>query len=470
MGSQKASRAQQDTIPCINGKKRQRSSSSRPESDSKRRARSTDRSPFINSPALDPIIKSPSTPKPCETFRPENDWSCPSCGHRCWLCKLPAPATLECLEPSDEEEPKQAEMALEPTSSTSDISSSLPSSKKRKIDHYMQLGITFIGPRDRRFRNHILRPLGVYWVDCSWFKGKPPLFLSSQPLPQSGVVIKYDDKDLERIRTDFIECKARQYNEHSLILICCDSIILRDGWVHNGLADWEGQELIFTSVRRDKWKPQKQGPSIPEGKFIYDWDLEPDTTYAVSIKMFNVEYRRKLGLDAFQPWVAERDVAVCPYLTIEYKCSEKGGKESQATNQVVAAAMLWLHQRRDLRKAVGKTSNGLSHFMITLIESNYLVTEARLERDEYIIRQHLSGDLRYIDDLRLYIEWSNAIHAWGLGVNASSFKKDIETLVECRSALAPSNLPMPAGTGSIAGPPSQRLLLSEEVALPEQEP
>ena len=82
--------------------------------------------------------------------------------------------------------------------------------------------------------------------------------------------------------------------------------------------------------------------------------------------------------------------------------------------------------------------------------------------------RHITGDLTWIDDLRLYIEWSNAIHAWGLGANASSFKKDIEMLVELRSAQAPSNLPTPAGTGSPMGPPSKNPGLSEEVVLHEK--
>ncbi len=71
---------------------------------------------------------------------------------------------------------------------------------------------------------------------------------------------------------------------------------------------------------------------MPEGGSVYDWDLEPDTTYAVSIRMFNLEYRKNLHLNAFQPWVAEKDVAVCPYLTVEYKSAGKGGKQTEATN------------------------------------------------------------------------------------------------------------------------------------------
>ena len=279
---------------------------------------------------------------------------------------------------------------------------------------------------------------------------------------------------------DFKEYKARPYDEHALSTLCWDSIILRDKWVENALDDGEAfeneeelvvkdQEPIITSVRRDKWKPRKQGPSMPESRFVYDWELEPDTSYAVSIRMFNLEYRKKLHSDAFQSWVAEQDVAVCPYLTVEYKCSGKGGKQTQATNQAIAAAVLWLYQRKNLRNTIGRAYNGLSHFLITIVDSIYVISEGRLKGNEYIMREQVTGDFTRIDDLRLYIEWSNAIHAWGLGANARTFKEDIETLVELRSTQIPNNLLTPAGTVSPMEPPSQRPGQSQEDAFHKKE-
>ncbi|KAL9636840.1 MAG: hypothetical protein Q9164_002572 [Protoblastenia rupestris] len=472
MDPQRVLRAQQQTPPPIPGKKRQRSPSP-PETDSKRRALSAARSPSFKSPTLDSSINKPPTSKPCKPDRSEDNWYCPDCGRRCWLCKLSPAAPSERLELRDEEELERARMASEHTPSTTDTSTIASSSRKRKKDHYTQLGIRFVGPRDQGFKDHILDPLGVIWADRPQLNSKPSLFLSSQPLLQSRVMIRSDDKDLERITMDFREYKARPYDEHSLSTLCWDSIILRDTWVENALAnrkpfDKEGklfmkdQEPIMTSVRRDKWKPQKQGPSMLGGRFVYDWDLEPDTTYAVSIRMFNLEYRKKLHLDAFQSWVAEKDVAVCPYLTVEYKCSGKGGKQTQATNQAIAAAVLWLYQRKNLRITIGKDFDGLSHYLINIVDSMYVISQVRLEGNEYIMCEQVTGDLIRIDDLRLYVEWSNAIHAWGLGTNASTFKKDIETLVELRDAQTPSNLPTPAGTVSSMGPPSQRPGQSEE--------
>ena len=84
-----------------------------------------------------------------------------------------------------------------------------------------------------------------------------------------------------------------------------------------------------------------------------------------------------------------------------------------------------------------------------------MIWEARLNGDGYIVRRHITKDMTCVDDLRLYIKWSNSIHAWGLGAHASSLKKDIEMLVKTRSAQAPSDFPTPAGTGSPMRPPSQ---------------
>ena len=475
MDLRRASRAQQRTPRAISGKKRRRSPCSPPETDSQRRALSADRSPTPKSPTFKsptnnaPIFESltnkpsklefstnkpptlesatikPLTHKPCKPITSEDNWCCPNCGRRCWLCNLSSAAPPERLELGDEEELERVRMALDDAPSTTDTSTIAPSSKKRKKDHYALLEIKFIGPRDQGFKDHILDPLGVIWTNRPQVNSKPPLFLRSQPLLQSRVMIRSDDKDLERITTDFREYKARPYDEHSLSALCWDSIILRDTWVENALANRRAfdndeklvvkdQEPTITSVRRDKWKPQKQGPSIPGGRFIYDWELEPDTSYAVSIRMFDLGYRKKLHLDAFQPWVAEKDVAVCPYLTVEYKCSGKGDKQMQATNQAIAAAVLWLYQRKNLRNTIGKAFDGLSHFLITIVDSLYVISEARLENNEYIMCEQVTGDLTRIHDLRLYIEWSNAIHAWGLGANASTFKEDIETLVELERA------------------------------------
>ena len=43
--------------------------------------------------------------------------------------------------------------------------------------------------------------------------------------------------------------------------------------------------------------------------------------------MFNAANRMTLGLSSWQRWLAADNV-VCPYITVEFKCSEKTGKKS----------------------------------------------------------------------------------------------------------------------------------------------
>ena len=348
-------RAEPPSISPISGKKRPRSPSSSPSSEvgSKRQALSVDCALTPGSNTPNSSTNNPLTQQSSEPVSSKANWCCPNCGRSCWLCTVSPAAPPEQPELEDEEE--CARMASNDATSTTNTSNTVNSSKKlkRKKDHYASCGIKFVGPRDQGFKDHILDPLGVKWAKSFQLNGKPPQFLRSQPLPQSKVIIGVDDTRLERLPMNFKVYKVRRYDEHTLSTLCWDSIILRDDWVENPLVDAGvfkeeeepavlDEEPIKISVRRDKWKPQKQGPWMPEGsKFVYDWELEPDTSYAVSINMFDFEYRNKLHSDALQPWVAEKDVTVCPYLTVEYKCADKGGKEAQATNQAIAAAVLW---------------------------------------------------------------------------------------------------------------------------------
>ena len=178
MDAQRVSRAQQQTPPLKSRKKRQRSSSPRPETNSKRRARSTHRSSTLKSPTLDSPSKKPSTSRPYELLRPGDNWSCPNRSRRCWLCNLPTAAPSEQLKLRDEAELERARMASEPVSSTTDTPISKNPSKKRKKDHYTEIGITFVGPRDQKFKDYILDPLGVCWAERTRSKGRPPCSLS----------------------------------------------------------------------------------------------------------------------------------------------------------------------------------------------------------------------------------------------------------------------------------------------------
>ncbi len=330
------------------------------------------------------------------------------------------------------------------------MTSNTPSSKKRK--QYHEAGLSYVGPKDKDFVAAILAPLGVVFSYSPSAKIKPNAIFSSQSLPfHSRVIIRKTDDELQEIIEEFMEYRARGYDEHTLSTICNDSILLRDRFIY---APVFGEDRnITTSVRRDKWKPHKEGPHVPMGRYAYDFDIEPDATYAVSIKMFDIKHRRELNLKECHPWLAE-SAAVCPYLTIEYKCTEKTGKSSDARSQNAAASVLWLHQRKQIRQALDLALADLRHYSISFVDSHYTISEARFQDDLYHIHNLVQGDLTAMGDLKVYIEWSNAIHAWGLGANASSFKTDIVNLLEGERNQQP--FPTPCSTHSPAVAPLQK--------------
>ena len=60
-----------------------------------------------------------------------------------------------------------------------------------------------------------------------------------------------------------------------------------------------------------------------------------------------------------------------------------------------------------------------------------------------------------MESLEDYIKWSNAIHAWGLGHNATSYQKDMEKLL--RSARDPLSSPHPRDDSALTPPTSDNV-------------
>ena len=415
------------------GSKRRRSSSS-PESVRKRPS-------LLSEAALKPV--------PLEPLLPELCWG--------WFSPPKAPSDIASLgdevdidilrSPSASLTPSQDSNSTK--SDTTQNTSSTSSRKKR--ERYLEAGMVYVGPKDENFQAAILDPLGVFVSSSRSGETKPiEIFGLQSSTPKSRVILNKQDNELAEITLDFQQYQRRQYDKHALSMLCSDSIVPRDRWIDAPLVGEDHN--ITTSVRRDKWKPKKEGPSIPVGGYTYDWDIEPDTTYGVSIRMFDVEDRRALRLEDCQPWLAEGE-AVCPYLTVEYKCRANNGKASEAKDQNTAASVLWLHQRKEIRQALGLGLDDLKHFSITIVDSIYTVSEAQFRDGFYYLRDLVRGLLTTMDGLKLYIEWNNAIHSWGLGANASSFKEDIVILLD--RLRAQPNFPWPLKKHSPADAPQQ---------------
>ena len=333
--------------------------------------------------------------------------------------------------------PTPSQISNSTESDTTQNTSSTSSSKKR--ERYLEDGMVYVGPKDEDFKTVILHPLGVVIPGSLLERAKPiDIFGLQLSNPDSHTIICKSDKELEAIMRDFVVYEAERYDEHTLCTICYASIVPRDPFHHTTLSG-EGPSKP-TSVRRDYWKPKKAGPSLPVGAstydwdnkpsttYTYDWDIKPATTYAVSMQMFDVRDRYALVADS-QRWLAA-STAACPYLTIEYKCSETNGRRSHAMYQNAAASVLWLHQRKQIREALGRTLDDLKHFSIIIFDRNFEIWEARFKFGYYYVHQLTRGFLTKLGDLKHYIEWNNAIHTWGLGPNASSFKEDMAIVLE----------------------------------------
>jgi len=314
-------------------------------------------------------------------------------------------------------------------------------SKRKKCE---ELGVTYIGPKEAGFQSHILIPCGLILNAHTPSDITPnQIFGRQQTPPSSRVFINKNETQLQDIIEDLKEYKLRGYDENTLTTICYDSIVLRDRFIANDVLD---ETTTIKSVRRDKWKPRRAGPPVPKGEHVYDWDLEPDSTYAVSINMFAAEDRRILR--SRSGWLAE-DYSSCPYLTIEYKCAEKSGKSSDATSQIAAASMLWLYQRRQICDALGRDLDELRHYAIIFVDAEFTIYETRLKHYFYDVRALAAGNLTRANGLKEYVEWNNAIHAWGLGPNALSFKNDIRNLLKRESDRR--SLPSPSSMNSLVG-------------------
>ena len=378
----------------------------------------------------------PHNPESLELPQSEENGHCSSCGYPCWRCDSSnAPPDL----PGKPENQVSDHESMEPPS-TPASGCTTPSSKKRKTCEAN--GFKFVGPKDADFESCILIPCGMV-LDRREPSNLTPttVFGIQSSAPPSQVIIRKEQQELLDIIEDLNEHRNRRYDEHALAMICADSIILRDRNKYNDPFD---EIEVIRAERRDKWKPHKEGP-IPGGAYFYDWDLEPDSTYTVSIRMFNANDRSDLKSKACECWLAERD-SVCPYLTIEYKSSEKTGKKSHAMYQTAAASMLWLHQRKQIRDALSRSLDDLRHYAITIFDADYSISETHFRGVQYHIRTLAEGKLTKIDDLKGYIKWSNAIHTWGLGPNATSFKEDIQELL--KHERVPQPFPTPEATDS----------------------
>ena len=148
-------------------------------------------------------------------------------------------------------------------------------------------------------------------------------------------------------------------------------------------------------------------------------------------------------------WLGDDDVD-CPCLTVNYKRGGKGGKQSQTRYQTIAAAMLWFCPLKRLFDALHKSLDTVRHYLITISDAPYIKHVARLQPSTCAVATLAEGSLKEMHGLEEYIRWSNTIHSWGLGVQATASKNNIVELLRKEEGLP--LLPTPLGD-NITTPP-----------------
>lgn len=334
---------------------------------------------------------------------------CPVCAYPCWNCR-----TIE--GPPQAPSPVSEDSSGSMDSSNSPPENSIRPRKKRKLHE----GREYLGPKDEQFAEEILQQCGLE-IGIGQTASVGSIFDGLQQPTESRVFIDLDDQRLHAIAMDICIFDIRRYDEDALAFLLSDFLLKRDHFI-----DPRGPKAI-TSLRRDKWKFHETGPQIPGREYYYDWNMEPDVTYMVSTNMFDPRQRRRIRRLGVSSSLFAEPNGICPYLTIEYKSTAKGGKSQDAMNQVAAASIVWLNSRRRIRARSGSTVyEDLRHYAFTFPSDQAIVWETLCTQDGYVLRELDNCHLTTSEGLKRFIQWSNAIHAWGLGPNASTFNEDVE--------------------------------------------
>ncbi len=370
--------------------------------------------------------KRSSHPAPVASISCQTDGSdekdvyrCPQCSLSCWLCNT--------KKFGDKSPPKvigDNAMADETSIGTSSVTSSKTNRKRKRPEGWL-------GPKDKGFEKKILAVVGVD-ISEGFQSLKPkdvfPETTQRDTRIDSKIFLDIDREEATEISSQFVQFHQREYDENTLTKIEVKELAPFDRFIARN-----GPEVV-RSLCRDRWKPGKEGPLVPSQlEHTYDWDIEPDMTYMVSINVLSQDLRKALTRSGLDDLLADPH-GVSPYLTLEFKCSEKTGKDSDAKCQTAAASVVWLYQRLQIKLALNSDALNpanladLQHYSIVLNSTGFQVWLARYDGKDYQVKMIDAGPIYRPEGIETYVRWWNAIHAWGLGTNAQSFRKDVEAL------------------------------------------
>ena len=369
-------------------------------------------------------------------------YSCPQCSFPCWICNSatipqePVPDVAQVVEEEAEEQDP-----MDSRTTTSGATQTTKSSTKRNRND----GLKYIGPKEKDFEMCILGA-----INCFLKKSLASSYSRPEDVPDSSlqqkskldatqVFLDIDQSEIPKMINQIQWFDDRAYDETTLTMDIARYFAPTDYYV-----SLDGPETVV-SLCRYKWKPGKalQGPSIPiKSGYTYDWDIEPDMTYMVSVNLFPEDIRERMHTPDLLCVLAE-PAGVCPYLTFEFKCAEKTGNKAEARCQIAAASLLWIYQRKQIRDMLQlSNTSDLRHYSIIIISTVFYVWVTLIDGSRFWVRNLDEGYLNKSEGIEKYVKWWNAIHTWGLGAHAQSFKKDVEALWEKkqgnRVAIAPT--------------------------------
>jgi hypothetical protein len=201
-------------------------------------------------------------------------YRCPTCHFPCWFCQVANGTWQAAPGPPSSPEFSSDSMSRGTRTNTSTKPSTVSRSKRKRAD-----GLIFVAPEDRGFEENILLPCSIKKIYLALSDDfSPTAIFGEQPeIASSGAFLSFDKAELEKIAQQFMEYERRGDDENALSVLCKRKLL-----VDEDLPNPQGPVRILP-LRKDRWRAQKPRPAIPSELYFFDWDVESDVTYAVSV-------------------------------------------------------------------------------------------------------------------------------------------------------------------------------------------
>ncbi|EKG09384.1 hypothetical protein MPH_13590 [Macrophomina phaseolina MS6] len=306
---------------------------------------------------------------------------------------------------------------------------------------------------DPDFRTRVLHPRGITIDPDSspvlkpWFHFRTPAppsqglshFYRSLPgLKDTTVWLEGDEAFIDKVLREYRAMRELEENEAEYAAYAMEALLRREP---RGpcLADsrpwWCVRKIEFATKPDEKlW----QAPPVVDSRKStkeFQFNLRPDCSYWISLQAFNPGYRTLVKTFAS----VRQNRILCPYLTIEFKKSEK--TLSEAVSQVAASSAIALYNRYKLKAGRIKDTTSswtpehiapLRHYGLIIAGRAYQFwcTEPVLDANQSWAGCRMfplfESDCEERENIRHFIDWINEVHRWGLTVHGPSCEDDIK--------------------------------------------